>query len=258
MGTRIDETGNRYGRLLVLEYACTVRKKAVWKCKCDCGNEVLVIGQDMRTGHTNSCGCLQKDFVVKKNRKYGIDYPTRLYHSWHSMIARCENPRTNYYCNYGGRGISVCEEWHDFETFAEWALNNGYSDNLTIDRIDNDGGYSPQNCRWATKIEQENNKRTNRKVTINGITKNLVAWCNSYGINEITVFSRLRYGWDIEKAITTPVPPKKRLVCVETGERFSSTNEAGKRYGVSGATIGMAAAGRTKTSCGLHWKYETI
>ena len=220
MAQRVNEVGNRYGSLEVLEYYGTNGHNALWRCKCDCGNECVKLGISLRAGHTKSCGCLHKTQLIERNRKYHFDYPRRLYHTWVHMIARCEKPKDAAYKDYGGRGIRVCDEWHDFEKFAKWAISNGYKGTLTIDRIDNSGDYCPENCKWSTKIEQENNKRTNRPVTINGITKNLVQWCNLYGINRNTVQSRLRYGWDIESAITTPVSKQENpAVTIEEWRR---------------------------------------
>ena len=250
-----DETGNRYGKLLVVEYAGSNGHNALWKCKCDCGNECVKLGIHLRTGHINSCGCLHKEQLINRNRRYDVIASRRLYLIWHSMIERCENAKSISYKNYGGRGISVCEEWHDFERFANWANGSGYSENLTIDRLDNDKNYCPENCKWSTMKEQGRNKRTNRMVTIGGKTCTLSEWCESYEISQVTVQSRLRYGWDIEKAITTPTKAKKKILCVETNEVFDTAREAGRKYGASKTSISMAASGATKSSCGLHWSY---
>lgn len=255
MAERKNEVGNRYGRLRVVSYAGTNCHNALWNCVCDCGNKCVKLGVMLRSGRTKSCGCLHSETLSKRNKKYNVKYPRRLYHSWHCMIERCEKEDNRYYYNYGGRGISVCEEWHNFEVFATWALQNGYDESKTIDRINNDGNYCPENCKWSTKREQENNKRTNRKVEINGDVLNLSEWCEIFGISQVTVQSRLRYGWDIVDAITTPVPKRRIILCIETGETFRFASEAGKKYGVSASSISMAASGRTKSSCGFHWKY---
>ena len=212
---RIDITGNRYGRLTVLGYAYTKEKKAYWTCQCDCGSVVIKQSALIRYGHTRSCGCLHKDQLSEMSRRYNIIAPRRLYQVWHGMLDRCENEKARYFYNYGGRGISICDEWHDYEKFASWALSNGYSDELTIERIDNNGNYSPNNCKWATKKEQENNKRTNHFVTMDGETKTISQWCELYGTKPVTVQSRLRLGWSEEKAIKTqPIskfhPQKKK------------------------------------------------
>ena len=125
------------------------------------------------------------------------------------MKERCDNPKVRNFKNYGGRGISVCEEWKSFERFAEWALSNGYNDNLTIERIDNSKGYSPKNCRWITSFEQASNKRSNHLYTINGRTDTITNWARFYGIKPTTVFCRLYKGWSEYDALTTPLKAKQ-------------------------------------------------
>ena len=121
------------------------------------------------------------------------------------MKSRCSNPTKGNYNEYGGRGIKVCEEWvHDFAAFRDWALANGYDDTLTIDRIDNDKGYSPDNCRWASRLEQNRNQRTNHMVTYRDETKTIGEWAQLYNLAPGTLFSRIQRGWDVEKALTTP------------------------------------------------------
>lgn len=131
---------------------------------------------------------------------------TRLYSIWKAMKTRCFNPNFASYMRYGGRGISVCKEWaDDFPTFREWALANGYSDDLTLDRIDTNKGYSPDNCRWASYTEQANNTRRNIKITVNGETGTVAEICRKYSVNHFLVYDRItRLGWEPEKAIFTP------------------------------------------------------
>lgn len=167
-----DLSGQKFNRLTVLYRSGTdPNGAAMWMCLCECGNEICVRGVSLRNGHTKSCGCLQKEAakeVGSSIKTHGLRH-TRLYGIWAGMIQRCENKNRKHYQNYGGRGITVCPEWRNsFEKFYEWSMEHGYSENLTIDRIDNDNGYSPQNCRWVTNTEQQNNTRKNLHIDIEG------------------------------------------------------------------------------------------
>lgn len=171
MGKLIDLTGQKYGRLTVVERAGkTVHgEHAKWICQCECGSVTTVIGKNLRIGTTTSCGCVHKEHmsqVGRANRTHGKSR-TRLYKVWCGMTGRCYDPSKPYYKWYGGRGIKVCDEWrNDFQSFYDWAMANGYDPNAlhgecTIDRIDSDGNYEPSNCRWVSMAEQSRNKRSN-------------------------------------------------------------------------------------------------
>lgn len=164
-----DISGVRFGRLTVVEEVIGEGKgkrgyKSKWLCQCDCGNKTITFRNSLVSGHTKSCGCLKFEVNADLHRTHGLS-KTRLWTIWVGMKDRCERKNNKNYSNYGGRGIKVCEEWKaSFESFNEWALNNGYSDELTIDRINPEGDYCPGNCRWASRVEQTRNRRNTIKM----------------------------------------------------------------------------------------------
>lgn len=211
----IDLTGRKFGRLTVLGRGEDATRKngrhdTTFICQCDCGNVTQVMASRLKNGCTQSCGCIHREFIGSLNKKHG-QTNTRLYAIWERMRARCNNENTKEYPHYGGRGIRVCDEWDDFEVFREWALQAGYTDKLTIDRIDNSAGYCPNNCRWATMTEQANNKRNNHLITLNGKTQTLAQWVKETGIKRDTIKKRIKYGWSIEDALTKPVKKGKTM-----------------------------------------------
>lgn len=203
MGKKISLIGNRYGRLVVLEQGPKRSDGvAAWICQCDCGTITVPIrGYDLRSGKTQSCGCLHNELLSKKMKKHG-ETKTRLHRIWQNMKRRCDTPSVPCYEVYGGRGIKVCDEWlHDYVAFREWALSNGYADNLSIDRIDPNGDYCPDNCRWATMKEQSNNLRKNIVVDIDGETHTLAEWSRISGVKYLTLYNRYLRGWTGSKLI---------------------------------------------------------
>ena len=196
--------GKKYNRLTVLS---EFRKdNQVWvHCLCDCGNTKDILRRVVTSGRTKSCGCYAKEVSRKRVYKHGLS-ESRLQRIYSSMMHRCYRLKDDSYSYYGGRGIVVCEEWkNDRATFFKWAMGNGYSDKLTIDRIDSNGNYEPNNCRWVTYKEQQRNKNNNRYLKYDGRIQAASAWAEEYNISNETLYQRLGRGWSIEKALTTPI-----------------------------------------------------
>ena len=202
----IDLTNQKFGKLSVVSreknhIQPSGRTDVMWLCQCECGRTVIVSAANLRSGHIKSCGCYRSEIARKKATKHGLRQ-TRLYKIFYGMKKRCYTPTATSFSNYGGRGITVCEEWQEFMPFYDWAMSHGYSDDLTLERIDNNGNYCPENCRWATKKEQANNRRTNRFITYNGETHTLLEWSNILGVDIKTLHRRLSNGWSVEDALT--------------------------------------------------------
>lgn len=212
---KIDETGNRYGRLVVIRQALPDEvtqkcRRVQWMCKCDCGKTAVTAGTYLRTGKTKSCGCLEKEnlqIIAQSHKTHGLA-GTSLHRIWGMMIQRCENPNLERYPDYGGRGIKVCQRWR--ESFQAFAADMGPrpSPKHTLNRKDNDGDYEPSNCVWSTAIEQANNTRANRTVIVRGEKMTLTQAYRRFSVVSWTaLWMRIKKGWSIENALLTPPQP---------------------------------------------------
>lgn len=205
MGKIIDLTGQRFGRLEVIGFHGLERRQAMWDCRCDCGNMCVKRGYLLRSGQTVSCGCILHDILIERNTVHGLSkHP--VYNIWQHMKKRCYNKNCLDYKDYGGRGITVCDEWKDdFRSFYDWSMANGWEKGLYIDRINNDGNYEPSNCRWTTMTVQANNTRRIHAITYNGKTQSMMDWCEELDLDYYCTRSRINnYNWSVEKAFTTP------------------------------------------------------
>ena len=206
MSKPLDLIGLRFGRLVAIERSTNSKSgKARWRCECDCGNGTVVLSTNLVRGLTLSCGCLSREITSKRFGTHRLS-ESRLHETWSDMKKRCYNPNSKSFPTYGGRGITVCEEWKDdFQSFYKWAMANGYADDLTIDRIDVNGNYSPENCRWVDKLTQANNCRTNHYLTFNGKTQSIAEWARELGVSDSLIRQRIvTLGWSVERALTEP------------------------------------------------------
>ncbi len=194
-----DFTGERFGRLIVLSRAENKNHRVMWLCQCDCGNRTTVQANHLSDGSTLSCG------------KCANARNSRLYKSvWNKLFQRCYNQNCHDYKNYGGRGIKVCDDWHSYLSFRNWAVANGYDEAApygvcTLDRIDVNGDYCPENCRFVDLTTQCRNKQYNHFVTYNGRTKTIAEWADISGISASALYNRFNRGWSPERAFTQPV-----------------------------------------------------
>lgn len=200
--------GDRFGKLSVIKEPEFKRSRQwMWLCKCDCGKEKFVAAGNLNAGCVRSCGCI----VGKNNTKHG-DWNKRIRIVWINMMRRCYKEQDVQYHTYGGRGISVCEEWNDYTKFKAWAYSNGYTDKLTLDRYPNmNGNYEPGNCRWADYFQQANNRRSNTLLEFMGKTKTIAEWAKEYGKSQIIVRDRVfDLGWSVEDALKKPIDISRR------------------------------------------------
>jgi hypothetical protein len=204
----IDLSGKKFNKLTILSLNKdkSSKKRKFWNCVCDCGNKKICDGENVKSGKTKSCGCILSESLIKgwNRRRQFTKEEKPLRQIWKLMIRRCYNPADPTHRHYGARGIKVCERWHNYWQFKEdmWPRPEG----LTLERIDNDGDYCPENCKWATVLEQVNNRRTSKKITMNGETKTVPDWCRDYGVSNVgAIRQRLGRGWSLQDALTKPI-----------------------------------------------------
>lgn len=192
---RLDLLGKRFGRLIAVEsVGPNKHKQIVWRCMCDCGNETFVTATQLKQGVVRSCGCLRRDTTRANKTVHGHRYE-RLYGIWKNMNKRCNNSSDAAYDRYGGRGINVCDAWkNSYEDFRDWSFSHGYSDDLSIDRINNDDGYFPENCRWVDGFTQMNNTRRSRYIEYNGLIHTIAEWARLFGVNRSTLRNHIILG----------------------------------------------------------------
>ncbi len=203
MGKFIDLTGQKFGRLTVIKRVeNTDDGRIKWLCLCECGKKIIVQAGSLKGGNTKSCGCFHKEQAKNANYKHGHSSNgiiSHTYITWIQIIQRCTNPKRIDYKNYGGRGIKICEAWMKFEGFLQDMGER--PSNTSIDRVNNNGNYCKENCKWSTRKEQQRNKRDNKSITIGDETKCIAGWCEELGLRYHTVITRLRRGWSDEEAL---------------------------------------------------------
>lgn len=201
----LNLTGMRFGRLVVTGEAPSRGYERMLECQCDCGNKTVISRNSIRSANGRSCGCLRRDRTSAANTTHGLS-GSRLEKIFKNMKNRCTNPKDKHYKDYGGRGITICKKWmSNRKLFFIWALANGYRDGLSIDRIKNNKGYSPKNCRWVTQKVQANNKRGNRVIKYRGLRLTVSQWAARSNIHVTTLRSRISAGWGFPRAIAAPL-----------------------------------------------------
>lgn len=272
---KIDLTGQTFGYLTVIrEDKSPSNRRIKWVCKCKCGDTCVVASHALRGGRTSSCGC---KVYESKNQTHGMSH-TRLYEIWCGMKKRCYNSKERVYNTYGGRGITVCDEWrNNFLAFYNWSMLNGYSDDLSIDRIDNDGNYEPSNCRWATFTQQQRNTSKTKRITVDGVSKPITEWCDILGITRAQAESRYNSAirnkgiCSVDDLTKTPSYPKVYTEAyynrTHTGRKVAQFSKSGdliktydkikyvKQDGFNPNGVLNACRGWSKTASGYIWRY---
>ena len=202
MAAKTDITGRRFGKLVAVDRAPPQNGQNFWTFVCDCGRRKAIRRSHVTAGRTTNCGC------TSPSLKHGLAH-TRVWQTWKAMKQRCNNPNVASYHRYGGRGITYCPEWESFEPFFEWAIRSGYADNLELDRIDNDGNYTPENCQFISHKANSQKTGSVRVVSVDGHEEPLFAVARERGLEIHTVRTRLRRGWSLEEALTPPAFSRK-------------------------------------------------
>ena len=264
MKTKIDLTGNCFGKLTVLEKANDYispkgKKSHRWNCKCECGIIKTIAQSSLMYGSSTSCGCSK----YESKTKHGM-YGTKLYNIWSGMKQRCNYKKEKRYKDYGGRGITYCSEWEEFENFAKWAFQSGYIDGLSIERNDVNKGYFPSNCTWIPLSKQARNRRPSLRITEeNDEEKLVIDIAEELGISPNVVRARYRSGWDLKTAVYTPLimqTVRKKVVKKDLNTReclavYESIGKASKDVGIDRSSISRCCSGQLKKSGGFAWEY---
>lgn len=257
MGRKNDMTGYRFGRLSVIGQT-TKNGRAVWVCRCDCGNEKLASAYDLLAGSVKSCGCLRKEMMAEKMRKHG-GRNSRLYNIWNHMKGRCLNPKNEKFYCYGAREISICSEWLDFSVFKKWAEENGYDNSLTIERIDVNGNYEPGNCTFVPLPDQNRNKQKTVWIAVDGKKMCCAVASRKAGVKEGTVNMRRRRGVSGDDVLK-PVQNRERPVEQRTTDgvlvkTWPSIKVAAQQNGIHPPAIWKCCNGKLKQTHGFRWNY---
>lgn len=247
---KLELKGRTFGRLTVIkEDGRTDKGRVIWKCLCNCGNIKRVISSEIKNGHVKSCGCLFKDSVKKASKTHGLSkHP--LYVVWQGIKRRCTNVKEKAYLHYGGRGISICQSWLKFETFYK-DMQPSWKPGLTIERIDVNGNYCKENCRWATRFEQSRNHRYHNKINIdnNRILSSDVARLT--GLSQSTILKRQKRGWNGDSMLLPSMKKKYEVVDLSTEKVFDSIRSAAKCFGIDNSSLSKMLKGKLKNTTTL-------